>query len=278
MKKTLIAIALFVLLPVQSGAATWHKSIATATAEARKTNKLILVDMYAEWCGWCKRFEREVYPSEKFQAISKNLVLLKLDTEDGKEGTQFARRWGVSSLPTFVMLTPEHVFVGYLRGYSPTDEFVRRIEEAEDSYLDFRMRVLNEPKTATDADRLNLTNELISRADFPSAEERLRQHVMRFSDPVMQAEAYFKLALVYRMQEKYDQATNVVTEGLGANPKGANAEKMTLLMAEIYMEQRKFKDALDAYKRFKAAYPDSEMMATVDFIVPQLEAELAKKN
>ncbi len=278
MKRTRILLVLLVLLPGHAFAASWHKTMDEAAAEAKKTNKMILVDMYADWCGWCKRFEREVYPSEQFQAVAKNLVLLKLDTEDGKEGTQLARKWNVTSLPTFVILTPDQVLAGYLRGYSPANEFVRRIQEAEDAWFEFRKRVLNEPKDASDADRMILTDELIGRGDLEGAGKRLKKDVGSFTDAKLKEEAWYKLALVYRLQGSFDLAREAAIDGLRTSAKGENGERMILLLAEVYIEQENYKAALEEYKRFKAQYPDSAMMGSVEFVMPQLEAELARQN
>jgi len=270
-------LAVVCLASLQAAAATWHKTLDDAAAEAKKTNRMILVDMYADWCGWCKRFEREVYPSERFQAVAKNLVLLKLDTEDGKEGTELARRWNVTSLPTFVMLTPDLVLAGYLRGYSPPDQFVARIQEAEDAWFEFRKKLANEPKTASDADRMVLTTELLARGDLDGAAPRLEKHIGS-ENPAIRDDAYYKLALVYKLQGKDNEAITTAQKALSINSKGEHGEKLQLLVAEVYMDKRNYEAALAEYKKFKTRYPDSAMIGTVDFIVPQLEAELAKKN
>src|SRR5688572_31047069 len=107
----LVVLALTLTTPAFAGAG-WHKNVAAAQKVAKEKNQLILVDMFAEWCGWCHRFEREVFPSEAFQKATGDIVLLRLDTEDGKEGTQMARKYGVTSLPTFVLLTPDMTMAG----------------------------------------------------------------------------------------------------------------------------------------------------------------------
>jgi thioredoxin-related protein len=277
MNRTIVMLAVACVATLSASASTWHKTLDAAQAEAKKTNRMILVDMYADWCGWCKRFEREVYPSEKFQAIAKNLVLLKLDTEDGKEGTDLARRWNVTSLPTFVMLSPDLVLAGYLRGYSPPDQFVARIQEAEDGWHEFRMKVRNEPADATEAERMALTNELLGRGDFEGAAARLKEHVGS-ANPAIRDDAYHKLAMVYRAQGKAEGAISTARKGLALNSSGQKAEQLQLLVAEVFMDQKDYKAALAEYKKFKSLYPNSAMIGTVDYIVPQLEAEIAKKN
>src|SRR4026209_100017 len=108
-----------VLAPQTFAGGTWLKSIAAAQKVAKEKNQLILVDMFAQWCGWCHRFEREGFPSEVFQNATQDIVLLRLDTEDKGEGTQYAQKFSVSQLPTFLLLAPDLSLAGMIRGYAP---------------------------------------------------------------------------------------------------------------------------------------------------------------
>ncbi len=112
-----------VLVPQAFAAGTWLKTVADAQKVAKQKNQLILVDMFAEWCGWCKRFEREVFPAKVFQDATADIVLLRLNTEDGKDGTKFAREYGINSLPTFLVLNKDLLIAGMIKGYIPSNEF-----------------------------------------------------------------------------------------------------------------------------------------------------------
>ncbi len=54
--------------------------------ERNKTNpKPFLVDIYTDWCGWCKKMDRETYANPVIAAsINKNYHAVKMDGE-GKE-------------------------------------------------------------------------------------------------------------------------------------------------------------------------------------------------
>src|SRR5688500_7078003 len=119
---------------------TWLKTVASAQKAAQEKNQLILVDMFAEWCGWCHRFEREVFPSAAFQDATKDIILLRLDTEDQAEGTQMARKYSVTSLPTFLVLAPDLTVAGMLRGYAPANDFVKSLAQTRKNYEDFIKR------------------------------------------------------------------------------------------------------------------------------------------
>jgi len=115
LKRSVLLAAIAVLLVVQQASAgTWLTSLNAAQKRAKERKQLIFVDLFAEWCGWCHKMEQEVFPSEAFQKVTADKVLLRLNTEDGGEGTKLAQQYGINSLPTFLVLTPEMTVAGVI--------------------------------------------------------------------------------------------------------------------------------------------------------------------
>ena len=114
MRRILFLATLILLIAIPSFAAPvpWIKSLATAQRVAKEKKQMIFVDLFAQWCGWCHRWEADVYPTDVFQKATSNMVLLRLDTEDGSDGTKFAQRYEVTSLPTFLILNFDMTVVG----------------------------------------------------------------------------------------------------------------------------------------------------------------------
>ena len=107
---------------------TWTTQYAVALRQARqqKTN-MFLFFTGSDWCGWCKRLDREVLTTEKFRAYaSEKLILVKLDFPRGipqsaseqAQNEQLARTFKVGGFPTVVVLSPVGKEVGRL-GYQP---------------------------------------------------------------------------------------------------------------------------------------------------------------
>jgi thioredoxin-related protein len=57
-------------------------SIEEAVAAAEKDGKKIIIDMYTDWCGWCKRMDRDTYSkAEIINYINDNYHAVKFNAE-----------------------------------------------------------------------------------------------------------------------------------------------------------------------------------------------------
>lgn len=275
----LAATLVLALAPRSFAGGTWHKSIAPAQKAAKANNQLILVDMFAEWCGWCHRFEQEVFPAEAFQNATEDVVLLRLNTEDQGEGTKLARQYQVTSLPTFLVLAPDLSLAGVIRGYSPAPQFVQMLAETRTKYTSFLKREQNEANMVKDfPGRLELAKEYVTRSAYPKAEVRLKKLTSEKGVPgSIRDEAFYQLAVAYTMQNKLDDAAKTIKALNAISTRGSAVEQSQLLMGQIYLQQGNLKGAVNQLKYFKKTYPNSLLMATVNQVLPDIEKRLAEK-
>lgn len=274
---SIAAALVLALAPQMLAGGAWHKAIAPAQKAAKEKNQLILVDMFAEWCGWCHRFEREVFPSEAFQKATDDIVLLRLNTEDRGEGTQLARKHQVTSLPTFLLLAPDMSVAGVIRGYLPAAQFAQALAETRAKYASFLKREKNEGSMARDyPGRLELAKEYISRSAYAKSEPRLKKLSTEAGVPgSIRDEAYYQLAVAYTMQQKYDDAMKTIRALMAVSNRGNSVEQSRLLMGQIYLQQGNLKAAATELKNFKKAYPNSQLIHTVNAVLPDIERRIA---
>ena len=276
-RRNVLALTLALALAPQMVAGPWHKSVAAAQKAAKEKNQLILVDMFAEWCGWCHRFEREVFPSEAFQKATDDIVLLRLDTEDKKEGTEFQRKYQVTSLPTFLLLTPDLTLAGAIRGYAPAPQFVQMLADTRAKHAAFEKRVKSEASLAKDyPGRLELAKEFVSRNAYPQAETRFRKLTAEKGVPgSIRDEAFYQLAFLYALQNKFDDAQKTIKSLVAVSNRGDAVERSKLLAGQIYMAQGNLLGAANELRNFKKTYPSSPHLATVNAVLPDIERRLA---
>ncbi len=87
-KILLIAVIVLSALSVQAQEVNWI-SFEEALELNKKTPKPILVDLYTDWCGWCKRMDATTYKNEVIvKFINDNYYAVKMDGE-GKSDITF---------------------------------------------------------------------------------------------------------------------------------------------------------------------------------------------
>lgn len=118
---------------------TWLK-FEEAVAANQSDPKMLLVDVYTDWCGWCKKMDKETFTDpEVVKYVNENFYAVKLNAEDnertfdfmGKKFSeaQMAASMRVRSYPNFVIIEPTLQNIAQLPGYRPADAFLEGINE-----------------------------------------------------------------------------------------------------------------------------------------------------
>jgi thioredoxin-related protein len=114
--------------------------------DAEATKRPMLVDVYTDWCGWCKRMDKDVYARpEVREYLSKRFVTVRLDAENEAaaqyEGRTYsyrtlAARFRVTGYPTTIFLRPGGEHIANVPGYVPADRFLLLLRYIGDGHLD----------------------------------------------------------------------------------------------------------------------------------------------
>lgn len=90
MKKGIVILVVLLLIGFGSHAQElkWY-SFEEAVALSRENPKKILIDIYTDWCGWCKKMDAEAYSNQQLiQYISENYYPVKFNAEQ-REDVEF---------------------------------------------------------------------------------------------------------------------------------------------------------------------------------------------
>jgi len=104
-----------------------------ALQKAHSQNKIIMLDVYTNWCVWCKRMDKDVYSDPKVKAeLDKYFAPVKLNAEapdvhtfrgQAQSEQNFAAQLGIEAYPTIVFMSADEKPIKVLPGYVPAAEF-----------------------------------------------------------------------------------------------------------------------------------------------------------
>lgn len=97
-----------------------------ALVTADSSNRPVLVDIWAPWCGWCRKLKKEVYPALAHE-LSGQFILTRINREDreavyryrGQElsALRLAQQLGARQVPTIVFLNAGGNYLLHVTGF-----------------------------------------------------------------------------------------------------------------------------------------------------------------
>ena len=255
---SLLLVLFLLATPAFAGGGAWLTRVDDAVAAARDGDRYILVDLYAEWCGWCKVLEKEVFTSAEFRAATADMVLLRVDVEDGGEGSELQARYDARSLPTTLILDADLVKVGEVQGYAPTAPYLARIRQqlqAHDTLLELYDKVRRGSDLAL---QRRLAEDLHGRGDGRRAAalyEAMLRHVESGPEAAwlhyMSADAH-RLGDEYGRAETHSQRARKMADG---DPE--LLERLDLLRFYIAHDSGDCGEAMASLEHFLDSHPRS---------------------
>ncbi|MBU1043477.1 MAG: thioredoxin family protein [Candidatus Omnitrophica bacterium] len=110
---------------VSEGDFTWIRDINIALDTAKTENKPILIDFYTEWCGWCKKLDKDTYANLEVQEGLKQFVCVKIDAEKNKD---LAKQYKINGFPSTAFLKSSGQLIEVVPGYLPPKDFLKLLD------------------------------------------------------------------------------------------------------------------------------------------------------
>ena len=100
----------------------WQPTLQMAKQLAAQSNRLVLVHLWSPSCIACSRMEQEVFVRpEVASVLEANYVAVKLNAD---HFPTTARQYGVTSLPTDLIITPQGQMIEKIVGFRPAGEYI----------------------------------------------------------------------------------------------------------------------------------------------------------
>jgi TolA-binding protein len=252
---------------------TWIRNLSEATAKASRGKKLIIADMYTDWCGWCKVMDTKTWADPLVVQERDKYVFLKLNAETEPDGIALQKKLNIISYPTILLLNSNGSEFERLEGYLPAQQFLARLNGTIADPEALGNLLARESRDARDmALHFKVGRKLFTRGAYNEARPRFELIVR--NDPENKAQvsdtALFFLALCQATLDETDASLATIDRLRKTYPSSKIVPEAQLLSSEILMRTGRRDRAKAQIQDFLKSYPDHRLASRAKQLLAKL--------
>ena len=240
----------------------WEAGFEEAIQKARTLGKPVMVDFWADWCGWCHRLDRTTYVDPEVVRLSEHFVTVKVDTEGGPKDVAIATRYDVSTLPTIAFLSPSGRQVLRLSGFQGPGQFPRTLETARQMAGKVMGWEAALEKNSAEPEALaGLGVHLFEQEAYEESRSLLYLAIKVDGERSVDERKRNRLllAIIQNYDRKYPEAEALLKEGLSLRPPAEYDSKLLYVLGRTYLASGRKPDARETLRKLLDKHPDSAM-------------------
>ena len=271
--KKLIALFSFVGLSAFSGLNAqitfMHGTLQEALDAAKKQNKPLFVDVYAEWCGPCKVMARTAFMDTTVGRVyNASFISLKLDGEKN-DGPVVMQQFGITAYPTLLYFNPDGSLATKIVGGQSAQQLLNRAETVlhpERNPLTIaRKAYFDSKKTRADLGKYIVT---LHQLESDSTDFYTKQFIASYPDPNLDVEGEW-LAFYYQMHDYQSSAAQYFLTGIAKFNVDMARNKLGMFLQQAFNAAAQQGDFDSMEKAARKIYPYFEVLNTQN--LPGLE-------
>ncbi|EMO14766.1 PF03190 family protein [Leptospira santarosai str. CBC523] len=217
-----------VFCPPISAEIQWEKSVKTAFEKAKTEGKPIFIDVYADWCGYCKTLKNEIYPKKEVQLELSKFVALSLD---GDTFPNLKRKYGIKGYPSILFLDKNGSLIDKITGMPDSKMILKLLKNAYS--------------------RKNLEKEYLEKlAKDPNG-----------------VKTNFQTGVYYFEAKEYAKAVRFFQKAIDTDDTRNTDKKHDALfnLGISYLEVGNFKSAIATFNSYISRYPNGDLSSVLFF-------------
>lgn len=253
--------------PAAAATVRWERGFEDAARKAHRAGKPLIVDFWAEWCGWCDRLDRTTYADPFVARRTQDFVVVKVNTEGSRREVEVALKYEVSNLPTILFLSPEGRQLMRVNGYQGPGQFPDTLEQA----LAIARRVIpleealsrnpDDPKALAGLGihLYEVGQNYYQQQCLEEARELLKRAVVHDADEPLDERRHTRLllAILHNVDRNFAAAEKLVKDALSLGPRGDEESKLLFVLGRTYVSWGREDEGLATMEIIVRQYPQS---------------------
>jgi thiol-disulfide isomerase/thioredoxin len=247
----------------------WERSFEEAQKKARRSGKPILVDFWAEWCGWCDRLNRTTYADPEVVRRAQDFIAVKVDTEGSKKEREVTSRYEVTSLPTILFLSPEGRQLQRVSAFQSGYQFPFTMQAALDTARSVGAWESALARDPDDAEALaglgahlyDVGTQEAQQQCLDEARELLMRAVARDADSPLdeRRRSRMLLAILLNIDRDFSEAEKLVKDALALGPQSDDAPRLLFVLGRTYLSAGRRTESVQTFQIILREYPQSPL-------------------
>ena len=242
------------------GNLNWISNWQQAIKVAKTQEKLIVLDLYTNWCGWCKIMDVKTYGDPSvIQDLGPKYVWLRLNAETDQDGRQAQKRFRILEYPATLLIDPEEQLFEKTSGFLTSEQLKKVLNKSKASLttiLQLRSKVRKNPGL-TEAKR-ELATKYLERKYYSGA-ERIYRELITGNSILELEEIYFSLSITLAQQGKEKQAFDILKDLRIRFPESNLVSHAMALQGEIQLNLGNRTKAVSIWREYLRRFPEHIM-------------------
>ena len=104
----------------------WSSDVETGLRSARQSGRLVLMKFTADWCGYCKKMERETFTRPAVASlVNEQFVPILVDADKHQDLVQHLK---IKGLPAILVVSPEMAILTRISGYQTEAKLMPQLQ------------------------------------------------------------------------------------------------------------------------------------------------------
>jgi len=271
-----IVILVVATMPARPSSITWERDYENAIERARAEKKLIIADMFTDWCVLCKQMDAQTFAEpELIKEMAEEYIWLKLNTETEEDGIRLQKEFAILTYPTILVLDSEGEEVDRVGRFLTSPQFretVGAFFNSPDSLASLRKAVQEQPDSVSV--RYALAEKLLNQNNYAKAAPHFKKVIEL--DPENRAGktdlSQYNVALSLASEQKFEEALAQLDLLETRFPESGAVADVAVLRGQILHCCNKLDEAQAVLKEYMNKYPTHGHIEEVENLLAVMDA------